>query len=121
MFRRNISLVLIAAIICACSVGTSSVKAQGLSEAQDSQKVKAKVTLISASEKSRVTIKRRNQLELKGYITQARDADFVATDAKTGALTTVAYDDVEQIKKSKNFRCQPRSLSARASEQQSFR
>ncbi len=94
MFRKYILLMLIAAMIYTFSVGASSVKAQGLSQAQDSQKVKAKVMLISASEKSRETIKRRNQSELKGCIAQTRDTDFVVTDAKAGALTAVAYDNV---------------------------
>ncbi len=40
---------------------------------------------------------------MKGYITGTRNDEFVLADAKTGALNTIAYNDVEQIKKSKKL------------------
>ena len=64
-------------------------------------KVKASVAKRGTGEKARVTVKLRDQKEVKGFVAQAGEDDFVIADGKTGTRTTIAYRDVSEVKAKK--------------------
>ncbi len=61
-------------------------------------KIKASVLKRGVGEKSRVKVKRQDGTTLKGFISQAGEDSFVLTDSKTRQTTTLAYQDVTQVK-----------------------
>lgn len=69
---------------------------------QDSsaEKIKLAVAKIGVGEKARVTVIRRDGTKLSGYISQARDTDFIVTEKKTNNNVTVLYAEAAKVKKS---------------------
>ena len=63
------------------------------------QKIKMKVAKMGTGEKAKAKIKLRSGEKLKGYISSAGENDFTITDKKTGQSKTIAYSDVDEIKK----------------------
>ena len=61
-------------------------------------KVKAQVARRGIGEKARIKIQLGDKKEVKGYVSQAGEDDFVVADAKSGSKTTIAYRDVEHVK-----------------------
>ena len=63
------------------------------------EKIKLKVAKMGTGEKAKAKIKLRSGEKLKGYISTAGENDFTITDKKTGQSKTIAYSDVDEIKK----------------------
>src|SRR5947207_14844285 len=63
------------------------------------EKIKLKVAKMGTGEKAKAKIKLRSGEKLKGYISNAGENDFTLTDKKTGQSKTIAYSDVDEIKK----------------------
>ena len=63
------------------------------------EKVKAKVAKLGTGEKAKAKVKLHSGEKLKGYISSAGENDFTVTDKKTGQSKTIAYSDVDEIKK----------------------
>ena len=63
------------------------------------EKIKMKVAKMGTGEKAKAKIKLRSGEKLKGYISSAGENDFMITDKKTGQAKTIAYSDVDEIKK----------------------
>ena len=63
------------------------------------EKIKMKVAKMGTGEKAKAKIKLRSGEKLKGYISSAGENDFTLTDKKTGQSKTIAYSDVDEIKK----------------------
>ena len=100
MFRRHLPFLLAAALlshVCAAPAFAAPPQ-QGGAEAQHAARVKADVARRGTGEKSRVTVKLRDGVRLKGYVSQAGEDSFVVTDSETGRASTVAYRDVAQVK-----------------------
>ena len=72
-------------------------KTQAENDAQLSERVKAKVARLGVGEKARVTVRFKDGTRLKGYISEAKDAEFVVRDRKTDAPSVVRYRDVERL------------------------
>jgi hypothetical protein len=68
------------------------------SNAQQAEKVQMAIQQRGTGEKSKIKIRLRDKTELKGYISQIDDTSFQLTDKKTGNVTTVAFDSVEQVR-----------------------
>ncbi len=62
-------------------------------------KIKMKVAKMGTGEKAKAKVKLRSGEKLKGYISSAGENDFVLTDKKSGKATTIAYADVDEVKK----------------------
>ena len=62
-------------------------------------KVKFEVQKRGTGEHSRVKITLRDRTEVKGYISQIGPESFKLTDNKTGKVYSIAYQDVEKIRK----------------------
>ncbi|HEY1403122.1 MAG TPA: hypothetical protein VGB05_03220, partial [Pyrinomonadaceae bacterium] len=63
------------------------------------QQARVKILKLGVGERARVEVKLRDDTKLKGYISAAGADTFTVTDARTGASTVVAYNDVLGVKK----------------------
>ena len=74
-------------------------QAKKLVEGDPASKAKREVEKRGAGERSRVRVTLRNQDEVKGYISQIGSDSFQVTDKKSGEVTTIAYQDVDRVRK----------------------
>jgi len=72
-------------------------KTQAEKDAQTLEGVKVKVARLGVGDKARVTVKFKDGTKLKGYISQAKDGEFILRDRKTDMPTVVLYRDVARI------------------------
>ena len=96
MFRR---ILLFALAVSLLHVGDRPVFAESQRDDPGQlAKVKAQVAKRGTGEKARITVELRDHKEVKGYVSQAGEDNFVVTDQKTGTKTTIPYRDVAQVK-----------------------
>ncbi|HEV2881443.1 MAG TPA: hypothetical protein VGX24_09225 [Pyrinomonadaceae bacterium] len=98
--RRKYLIVALVALLLQSFTGlrvVAAAKTQGENEAQLLEQVKVKVARLGVGEKARVTVKFKDGTKLKGYISQAKDSEFVVRDRKTDAPSVVLYRDVARI------------------------
>ncbi|HLL14290.1 MAG TPA: hypothetical protein VK388_04360 [Pyrinomonadaceae bacterium] len=72
-------------------------KKQAGNDAQLLEGVKVKVARLGVGEKARVTVRFKDGTKLKGYISQAKDSEFIVRDRKTDAPSVVRYQDVARV------------------------
>ena len=101
MFRRTLAIML-SGIILSAVFGFRPVQAETGEEARRARQARASVLKLGTGERARVEVKLRDDTRLKGHVSAAGADCFTVTDAKTGASTVVAYDDVAQVKRSGN-------------------
>ena len=63
------------------------------------EKIKMKVAKLGTGEKAKAKVKLRSGEKVKGYVSSAGENDFTITDKKSGKATTIAYADVDEVKK----------------------
>lgn len=63
------------------------------------EKVRMDVMKLGVGEKARVEIKLRDNSKLKGYIGETGDDSFTVLDTKNGSNQSIAYAEVEKVKK----------------------
>jgi hypothetical protein len=97
MLKKYLSLAL--AVILAHIFLAAPARAQGSN--QTVEKIKIKVAKLGVGEKAKATVHMKDGTKIKGYITQAGDADFVIRDRKTNEPHTVAYQDVAKVDNNK--------------------
>ena len=68
-------------------------------QASPAEKIKAKIARLGVGKKARAQIKLQTGEKIKGYVRSAGENDFVLTDKKSGKTTTIAYSDVDEVKK----------------------
>jgi hypothetical protein len=98
MFRKVLSLTLIALLINVVGIRPVRAGAQVVEQARNVEKVKANIRKIGIGEAARVELKLWDRRKLKGYIREAGEDNFIVADARTGATTTVSYAEVKQVK-----------------------
>lgn len=98
MFKQFLSLVLSGLLIYPIGTSVASAQSQAEQQAQVARKVKADILKRSVGEQARMTVTRRDQTTLTGYISRAGEDSFDVTDAKTGETTTVTYSEVARVK-----------------------
>lgn len=99
MFKRNLVLMLIGALIFSLSAAPMTLaKSKEEKAAEFASKVKADIVKLGSGPDTRIEIKLRDKTKLKGYVSQIGDESFVIADAKTGATTEVPYPNVTQAK-----------------------
>ncbi|MCA1556459.1 MAG: hypothetical protein LC747_07190 [Acidobacteria bacterium] len=99
MKRKYLTFALVA-LLLQTFVGipaAAAAKTQAESEAQLMEGVKVKVARLGVGDKARVTVKFKDGTRLKGYISQAKDSEFIVRDRKTDAPTVVLYRDVARV------------------------
>jgi hypothetical protein len=98
MFKKNLSLALVGALIFALvDAAPVTAKSKAEKEAERAAKVKAGITRLGVGRDARIAVKLRDKIKLSGYISRAEADFFVVTDAKTGAATEVPYTDITQV------------------------
>ncbi len=99
MLRKYLVLALVFLMVGTANVGTMLALTPNAKQDSTAETVKASVSKIGVGEKARVKVTLRNNTELTGYISEARDADFTVTNVKTKNTVSVPYADVAKIKK----------------------
>ena len=97
MFKKLISLYLIALLINLASVTPAYAASKEEKEARFAEKVKASVLKLGTGESARIKIKLRDKTKLAGYVRAADDEGFTVIDSKTKISTTIAYADVKSV------------------------
>jgi hypothetical protein len=97
MFKKLLSLYLIALLINLASVTPMYAASKEEKEARFAEKVKANVLKLGTGESARIKIKLRDKTKLAGYVRAADDEGFTVIDSKTKISTTIAYADVKSV------------------------
>ena len=97
MFKKLLSLYLIALLINLASVAPTYAASKEEKEARFAEKVKASVLKLGTGESARIKIKLRDKTKLAGYVRAADDEGFTVIDSKTKISTTIAYADVKSV------------------------
>ena len=98
MFKKFLSLTLIALVLNMVWVTPVRAGAQVVSQTRNVEKVKENIGRLGTGEAARVELKLWDGSKLKGHISEAREDNFIVADAKTDAVVTVNYVDVKQVK-----------------------
>ncbi|HEV2800562.1 MAG TPA: hypothetical protein VGW12_08700 [Pyrinomonadaceae bacterium] len=103
MFKKILSLTLIALLVNVWLVSPVRAGAQVVEQTPNAEKVRESIRKLGTGDAARVELKLWDGKKLKGYIRDAGQESFVLTDAKTGAFHTVAYAQVKQVKGHNNL------------------
>ncbi len=98
MFKKFLSLTLVALLINVVCVMPVRAGAQVVEQTRNVEKVKENIRKLGIGEAARVELKLWDGTKLKGYLREAGGDNFTVADTKTGAATTVTYADVKQVK-----------------------
>lgn len=94
---KRIFAILISMAVLAGSFGLQA--ASGQSATFDAKASKARAKVESLGNNARVEVKLRDTTKVKGHISAIAPDSFTVTDTKTGTTNTVAYTDVDEVKK----------------------
>jgi hypothetical protein len=102
MKRRCLTLALVALLLQTFAVMPSTAvaavgKKQAAGDAGLTEQVKVKVARLGVGDKARVTVWLKDGTKLKGYISQAKDEEFIVRDRKTDTPSVVLYRDVARV------------------------
>jgi len=99
MPRRTLSLLLGLVLVC-CTVCVQSAAAANREpdQARLIQKVRSSVLKLGVGRDARVEVKLRDKTRLSGFISHAGPDALGIASKTTGAITSVAYADVTQVK-----------------------
>ena len=98
MFRPIFAMMLATAILVT-GFGLPTVRAQAVTDAGATEKIRTKVQKIGVGGNARVEVKLRDNTRLKGYISDAEQDSFTVVDSMTGSRHSVAYADTSAVKK----------------------
>ena len=105
MKRRSVMAVAMVALLfqsvigvpAAAAAAAAARKTQAGDDAQLREQVKVKVARLGLGEQARVTVRFKDGSKLKGYISQAKDEEFIVRDRKTNVPTVVLFRDVARV------------------------
>ena len=96
MLKKTFAIVLGLSLL---SLGLLPVGAQTAQESLAASKTRSHVYKLGVGPKSRVEVRLRDNTRIKGYIADADQNSFTVKDEKTGAMQTLSYGDVGEVKK----------------------
>jgi len=96
MFKKCLSLALVGLMLYGANL--QIISAQSNTD-KSLEKIKTDVFRRGTGEKSKVVVKMKDGIKLKGYISQTGEDSFNLTDSKTKQTNAVAYRDVAEVKK----------------------
>jgi len=73
---------------------------QKMSSAEAQHAAQVKGELQKRGERGKVKVTLRDKTEAKGYVSQIGSDSFQITDKKSGKITTIAYPEVDKVRKS---------------------
>lgn len=98
MIKRYLSLALVVVFTnLLLVVPTALARTQTNNQSQSPEQIKIKVAKLGVGDKARATVRLKNGAKIKGYITEARDSDFVIRDRKTNEPHTISYVDAAKV------------------------
>jgi hypothetical protein len=97
MFRELLSFTLASLLITIFARVPVSAQVQAPTQSTAAEKIKATVMRMGVG-RTRVQVKLRNQMKVKGFIGQIAEEGFSLVDPKSGTVTPVAYDQVLEVK-----------------------
>ena len=97
MFKKLLSLFLVALLINLAGMTPAYAASKEEKQARFAEKVKADVMKIGTGEAARVKIKLRDKTKVAGYVSAADDEGFTVIDSKTGVATAIAYPQVKSV------------------------
>jgi hypothetical protein len=94
----------LSALALACAVVNASgavvfAATQAERDAKALAEAKAKIHRAGTGDRARVRVKLKDGREVKGYVAESGEDDFVVRDTKTDAPTTIAFADVSKVNK----------------------
>ena len=99
MFKRNLTLMLVGALIFSLSASPMTfAKSKEEKAAEFTSKVKTGIAKLGVGPEAHIEVKLRDKTKLHGYISQINDDSFVVADAKTSATTEVMYPNITSVK-----------------------
>jgi preprotein translocase subunit SecF len=98
MLKKILSLMLVGLLLNVIGASTAYAGSREEKEARFVKKVKEGIGKLGTGREARVEVKLRDKTKLKGYVSEAGEDSFVVVDDKTGAASTVAYPQVQQVK-----------------------
>jgi hypothetical protein len=97
MKRKYLVVALVALLLQSFAGLSVAAQTQAQQDAQLLEGVKVKVARLGVGEQARVTVRLKDGTKLKGYISQAKDSEFVVRDRQTDAPSVVPYGDVARV------------------------
>lgn len=102
MLRKTLSITFSSALIL-CAVFTQTAaganrEAEQARQARLIQKIKTSVLKLGIGRDARIEVNLRDKTKLAGFISRADDDSLGIASETTGAITSVAYADVTQVK-----------------------
>ena len=97
MFKKYLTVILAVFVINLSLSAAAFAQTKSEKEVKFAEKVKASVTKIGTGKDSRVEVKLKGGTNIKGYVSEINENDFVVTDSKTGQLIPVPYANVKQV------------------------
>jgi hypothetical protein len=94
---RTVSWILTALLLLAPATQAFAAGQGSERQATPIEKIKVKVAKLGVGEKAKANVTTRDGAKTKGYVYRAGDDDFEIRDRKTGASTTIRYDNVARV------------------------
>jgi len=101
MFRKLLSVTLAGLLTSTMTAVPVSAQPQTTNQSPEAEKAKTRVMKIGVG-RSRVEVKLKNHMKLKGFIGQIAEEGFTLVDPKSGTVTPVPYEQVLQVKSLNN-------------------
>lgn len=98
MFKKVLSLTLVALLINVFGMKPVRAGAQIVEQTRNVEKVKENIRKLGTGEAARVELKLWDGRKVRGYLREAGEDNFIVADAKTGAPASVTYAQVRQVK-----------------------
>ena len=101
MFRKLVSVALAGLLTTTNLSVPTYAQSQAATQSSQAEKIKLRVMKLGVG-RSRVEVKLRNHLKMKGFIGQIAEEGFTLVDPKSGTVTPVPYEQVLQVKSLNN-------------------
>jgi hypothetical protein len=98
MFKKTLSLSLVALLINLMAFNFAYADSKSEKEARFVEKVKAGVVKLGTGKDAKVAVKLKDGTKLKGYVGEINENSFIIIDEKTGVATEIPYPNAKQIK-----------------------
>jgi len=98
MFKKVLCLVLVGFVLSVAGVRTAYAGSKEEKETRLAEKVKEGISKLGTGPAAHIEVKLRDKTKLKGYVSEAGEDSFVIADEKTGAVSSVPYSQVQQVK-----------------------
>jgi hypothetical protein len=99
MLKKYVSLVLVLLLTNVFLVVPAQARTRTVKQEQTVEEIKIKVAKLGVGAKARATVRMKDGTKIKGYITEARDNNFVMRDRKTNEPHVINYADVAKVEK----------------------